>query len=162
MHKLAETEILKHLKLHNLIKGEIKDMMRDRFCALFFPCGLGHFIGHDTHDVGGYMESTPKRSSLPGLRCLRTARVMEKNMVITIEPGVYFVWSIIQDVIDGDGPLKQYINLDVLKRFENFGGVRIESDVIVHEDYCEDMCDVPRTIEEIEEHMKREEEEEKK
>merc|ERR1711879_615529 len=162
MHKLAETEILKQLKKHDLIKGDIEDMMRDRLGALFMPHGLGHFLGHDVHDVGGYMDFTPKRSTLPGLRSLRTARQMETNMVITIEPGCYFVWSVIQDVIDNDGPWLQYLNLDQLKRFADFGGVRIESDVIVKEDCCEDMCSVPRTIEEIEEHMKKEEKEEKK
>lgn len=162
MHKLAETEILKHLKQHNLLKGDIDDMMRDRLGALFMPHGLGHFIGHDVHDVGGYMDHTPKRSTLPGLCSLRTSRVMERNMCITIEPGCYFVWSVIQDSVNNEGPWAQYLNMEELSRFENFGGVRIESDVIVHEDCCEDMCSVPRTIEEIEEHMKREEEEEKK
>lgn len=155
MHKLAEREMLTHLKKHDLIKGDLDDMMRDRLGALFMPHGLGHFIGCDTHDVGGYMDHTPKRSTLPGLGSLRTARRMEANMCITIEPGCYIVWSVVEETAAGDGPWAAYLNMENLKRFKHFGGVRIESDVIVHEDCCEDMCDVPRTIEEIEEWMKK-------
>merc|ERR1739848_791890 len=81
MHKMAEREILKHMKEHNLIKGDLDDMMRDRLGALFMPHGLGHFIGHDTHDVGGYnLGDHPKRSTQPGLASLRTSRRMEANM----------------------------------------------------------------------------------
>ena len=80
---------------------------------------------------------------------------MEANMCITIEPGCYIVWSVVEETAAGDGPWAAYLNMENLKRFKHFGGVRIESDVIVHEDCCEDMCDVPRTIEEIEEWMKK-------
>ena len=153
MQILAEREILKGLRQHGLIKGDLKNMERDRLCALFMPCGLGHFIGCDVHDVGGYLSFTPKRSELVGLKNLRTARKMQKNMVITIEPGCYFVWSVIEDVIKNEGPWAKYLVLENLEKFKNFGGVRIESDVIVHENGCEDMCDVPRTIEEIEQFM---------
>merc|ERR1711879_125981 len=82
----------------------------------------------------------------------------EPNMCITIEPGCYIVWSVIEDAVNQNGPWAAYLNMDNLERFKNFGGVRIESDVIVHEDRCEDMCDVPRTIEEIEEFMKKDKE----
>ena len=49
--------------------------------------GLGHLLGLETHDVGGYLPGTPERKQLPGLRSLRTARVLEAGMVITVEPG---------------------------------------------------------------------------
>jgi len=160
MHKLAEREMLTHLKKHDLIKGDIEDMMRDRLGALFMPHGLGHFIGCDTHDVGGYMDHTPKRSTLPGLGSLRTARTMAENMCITIEPGCYIVWSVVEETAEGNGPWAAYLNMDNLKRFKHFGGVRIESDVIVKKDNCEDMCHVPRTIEEIEEWMKKDDKKE--
>ena len=58
--------------------------------AIFQPHGLGHLLGLDVHDVGGYLEGTPSRPTEPGLNRLRTARVLEKGMVLTIEPGCYF------------------------------------------------------------------------
>lgn len=58
--------------------------------AIFQPHGLGHLLGLDVHDVGGYLEGTPSRPAEPGLNRLRTARVLEKGMVLTIEPGCYF------------------------------------------------------------------------
>jgi Xaa-Pro dipeptidase len=54
------------------------------------PHGLGHLIGLDVHDVGGYLKESPKRSTKPGLKSLRTSRTMEAGMCITIEPGCYF------------------------------------------------------------------------
>lgn len=59
--------------------------------AVFQPHGLGHLLGLDVHDVGGYLENNPPRLTLPGYRSLRTARVLEENMVLTIEPGCYFI-----------------------------------------------------------------------
>ena len=151
MHKLAEREILTVLKDNNLIKGDLDDMMRNRLGAIFMPHGLGHFIGLDVHDVGGYTDKSPKRSVLPGLRSLRTARILEENMAITVEPGCYFVWSVIQAEIDKKSALSEFFVVENLERFRDFGGIRIESDCVIHQDYCEDMCDLPRTIEEIEE-----------
>lgn len=96
------------------------------------------------------MPHTPKRSSEPGLSSLRTARQMEKNMCITVEPGCYFVWSVIEDTFNKNANLAKYLNMEALLEFKDFGGIRIESDVIIKEDGIEDMCSVPRTIEEIE------------
>ena len=57
-----------------------------RLGAVFMPHGMGHFLGIDTHDVGGYLPGHPQRSALPGLKSLRTARILEENMVLTFQP----------------------------------------------------------------------------
>ena len=119
------------------------------------PHGLGHLIGLDVHDVGGYGQHLPQRSTLPGLKCLRTARILKPNMTITVEPGCYFIWPVIQGIIKRNDALAAFLNMSELERFKDFGGVRIESDCVIHEDRCEDMCDVPRSIEEIEALMRK-------
>ena len=91
MHLLAERVTLEGLKELNLISGDINEMLNDRVGFIFQPHGLGHLIGLDVHDVGGYLENiSPERDTKPGLKSLRTARVMKKGMCITIEPGCYF------------------------------------------------------------------------
>lgn len=91
MHLLAERILLTELKNLGILKGDVKDMQEKRVSYLFMPHGLGHLIGIDTHDVGGYTVGTPERMTKPGLKNLRTARNMEKGIVITVEPGCYFV-----------------------------------------------------------------------
>lgn len=59
--------------------------------AVFQPHGLGHFLGLDVHDVGGYLAKDPPRPSEVGVNRLRTARTLQAGMVLTIEPGCYFV-----------------------------------------------------------------------
>ena len=91
MHLLAERVILVGLRDLGLISGDVDEMQTGRLGYIFMPHGLGHLIGLDVHDAGGYIEGlTPERRKEPGLKNIRTARLMEKNVVITVEPGVYF------------------------------------------------------------------------
>lgn len=90
MHLLADRVILEDLKAAGLLTGDIDEMLEHRISAIFFPHGLGHMLGIDTHDVGGYPMGH-ERSTKSGLKSLRTVRVLEKGMVLTIEPGVYFI-----------------------------------------------------------------------
>ena len=99
MHKLAERVILEALKKMGVVQGDVDAMMAVRLGAVFMPHGLGHFMGIDTHDVGGYPEGT-ERSKEPGLRSLRTVRTLQPRMVLTIEPGLYFI-----DVVSEPGSI---------------------------------------------------------
>jgi len=97
MHILAEKILLNGLKDLGILKGDINEMLEKRVAYLFMPHGLGHLIGLDVHDVGGYIKGTPERATLPGLKNLRTARDMEKGLVITVEPGCYFIDFLLKD-----------------------------------------------------------------
>ena len=108
MHLLADRVILEELAKHGLLKGDVDEMLENRASATFFPHGLGHFLGIDTHDVGGYPEGH-ERSKHSGLKSLRTVRKMEKGMVITVEPGVYFIDYVI---------ISRFIN--IISQFNDF------------------------------------------
>ncbi|VUZ43823.1 unnamed protein product [Hymenolepis diminuta] len=155
MHKQAEQAMLEHLKKGGLLKGDVNAMMGARLGAIFMPHGLGHLVGCDVHDVGGYNQGAPIRPDEPGLKNLRTARVVQANMVLTVEPGCYFIKRLI-DQAKSDSKLKEFLVVEEIDRFTDFGGVRIEEDVLVTESGCEVLSDVPRTIEEIEDWMLRE------
>lgn len=154
-HKAAEAEVLKALNQLGVVvlsEGKsIDDLVELRLGAVFMPHGLGHLIGIDTHDVGGYVEGkTPERSELPGLKSLRTARILEKDMTLTVEPGCYFIKHLMDEALNDESPLKRYLDEAVLLTYLGFGGVRLEDVVVVTEDGCDNFTICPRTIQEVE------------
>uniref|UniRef100_A0A1X7VCZ3 Xaa-Pro dipeptidase n=1 Tax=Amphimedon queenslandica TaxID=400682 RepID=A0A1X7VCZ3_AMPQE len=151
MHCLAESAILSALVGMGLLLGNVEDMMRVRMGAVFMPHGLGHFMGCDVHDVGGYPEGTT-RSTEPGLKSLRTVRTLQEGMCLTIEPGCYFIACLLDKALS-DPSQSCFINKDMLETLRGFGGVRIEDDIIVTSSGAELLTDVPRTVQEIEEWM---------
>jgi len=113
------------------------------------PHGLGHFFGLWTHDVGGYGPSHPERSKEMGLCYLRTSRELKVGMCITVEPGCYFNQPVLANARQNEQQRK-YLNEEVLARFKDFGGVRLEDDVVVTQDGIENWTIVPTEIEDIE------------
>lgn len=91
MHILANKVMLKELCAINLLHGDIDEMYEAGLAAIFQPHGLGHHLGIDVHDVGGYLEGHPERPKHPGVSALRTARSLEVGMALTVEPGCYFI-----------------------------------------------------------------------
>lgn len=92
MHLLALRVLLEELKAGGLLKGDVQEMLDAGLGAIFQPHGLGHLMGLDVHDVGGYLSGNPARPTSPrGADRLRTARVLQERMVLTIEPGCYFI-----------------------------------------------------------------------
>ncbi|XP_033095698.1 xaa-Pro dipeptidase-like isoform X2 [Anneissia japonica] len=151
MHRLAERTILLVLKQHGLVQGDLDEMVKANIGALFMPHGLGHFMGLDVHDVGGYPEGT-ERMEKPGLKSLRTVRHLQAGMVLTIEPGCYFIQSVLEQAFNNETQAP-FLCQQELQRFMNFGGVRIEDDVVVTSDGMELLTCVPRTINDIEAFM---------
>lgn len=150
MHLLAERIIVRHLIKLGLIKDTpIEELEQKRVGAVFFPHGLGHFLGLRVHDVGGYLPGHPERHTTAGLRSLRTRRVLQAGMCITVEPGCYFT-NYTLNKAKNDSEIKDYINWDEVEKYRGFGGVRIEDDIVITEDGCEDFTKVPRTVEQIE------------
>ncbi|CAN6456958.1 unnamed protein product [Victoria cruziana] len=148
MHKLAEETILECLRTGGVLIGDVNEMMEARLGAVFMPHGLGHFLGIDTHDPGGYGKGMD-RPMERGLKSLRTVRVLQEGMVITVEPGCYFIDALLLPALE-DSNLSKFIKRDELCRFKKFGGVRIESDVHVTANGCQNLTNCPREAWEIE------------
>ncbi|XP_065754782.1 xaa-Pro dipeptidase isoform X2 [Phocoena phocoena] len=151
MHRLADRIHLEELTRIGILTGSVDAMVQAHLGAVFMPHGLGHFMGIDVHDVGGYPEGVD-RIDEPGLRHLRTARHLEPGMVLTVEPGIYFIDHLLDEAL-ADPARACFFNREVLRRFRGFGGVRIEEDVVVTDSGMELLTCVPRTVEEVEECM---------
>lgn len=148
MHKLSEREMLAVLRERGYVQGSVEEMMEQRIGALFQPHGLGHMLGLDTHDVGGYPEGA-ERSTEPGLRSLRTVRDMEAGMVVTVEPGCYFIRALLEPALQ-DPIQSKFLVAEKIAAMLDFGGVRIEDDVLITAEGCENLTVCPRTVAEVE------------
>lgn len=125
--------------------------------TLFFPHGLGHMLGLDVHDMEGLGEEyvgydeTVNRSDEFGLKNLRLAKTLQTGYVFTIEPGIYFIPELI-DMWKTQNRHSEFINYDMLENFMDFGGIRIEDNVLVTEDGYRVLGSkpIPKSIEEVE------------
>lgn len=151
MHILAERIELEEMKKEGLLVGDVDEMLENRIAAIFFPHGLGHFLGIDTHDVGGYPKDV-ERIQKPALKSLRTARVLKKDMVLTIEPGLYFIDHLLDQAFN-DPEKAKYLVKEKIEKYRGLGGVRIEDNIVVTESGAELLTDVPRSVDEIEAFM---------
>uniref|UniRef100_A0A3Q2ZE60 Xaa-Pro dipeptidase n=1 Tax=Kryptolebias marmoratus TaxID=37003 RepID=A0A3Q2ZE60_KRYMA len=151
MHRLADKVHLEELVKIGILRGNVEDMLKVHMGAVFMPHGLGHLLGIDVHDVGGYPEGV-ERINEPGLRSLRMGRLVRERMVLTVEPGIYFINHLLDQAL-ADPAQSCFIDNQVLPRFRGFGGVRIEDDIAVTADGVELLTCVPRTVEEIEAFM---------
>jgi len=139
-----------------LMTGDPDEAVRAGAHALFFPCGLGHMLGLDVHDMEalgedyvGYSETVRRRPEF-GWRSLRLARALEPGFVITVEPGLYFIPELI-DQWKADSRHAAFIRYPQVEKFRDFGGVRIEDDFLVTETAPRNLCPrLPKTIDQVE------------
>ena len=151
LHLAACRIILHGLKEIGLVKGDIEEMMEKNIFALFFPHGLGHFLGLDTHDVGGYPKGV-ERIDRPGIQYLRVRRELMPGMAITVEPGIYFIPALLKPALE-DPEKASYLNTGKVEKMLDFGGIRIEDNLIITENGSMNLTNVPKEIREIEEVM---------
>ena len=139
VHQHASLVIAKGLTALGLMKGDPIEAVNAGAHAMFFPHGLGHMIGLDVHDMEdlgedrvGYDEVT-KRSDQFGTKYLRLGKKLNEGFVITVEPGIYFIPELI-DQCSVEKKYTEYVNFDEVNKWKNFGGIRIEDNVLITKD----------------------------
>ena len=130
------------LKELGLMKGDTEEAVRAGAHAMFLPHGLGHMMGMDVHDMEGlgqiyvgFDEETRPNLEQFGTNCLRMGRKLEPGFVVTDEPGIYFIPHLI-DLWRKEGHCKEFLNFDLLETYKDFGGIRIEDDLLITDDGC--------------------------
>ena len=130
------------LKELGLMKGDTEEAVRAGAHAMFLPHGLGHMMGMDVHDMEGlgqvyvgFDEETRPNMEQFGTNCLRMGRRLEEGFVVTDEPGIYFIPALIDDWRQS-GHCAEFLNFDLLEQYKDFGGIRIEDDVLITKDGC--------------------------
>ncbi len=144
------------LKQLGLMKGNAEEAVAAGAHTLLFPCGLGHMLGLDTHDMEdlgekyvGYTEDL-EQSKVFGLKSLRLGRQLEEGFVLTVEPGLYFNPHLM-DSWQSQGKYEAFVDYGKLQQYKGFGGVRIEDDFLITGDgYKKLGTDLPKTIIDIE------------
>ena len=133
------TERLKEL---GLMKGDTDEAVAAGAHAMFLPHGLGHMMGMDVHDMEGlgqiyvgFDEETRPNLEQFGTNCLRMGRRLEEGFVVTDEPGIYFIPHLI-DLWRKEGHCAEFLNFDKLETYKDFGGIRIEDDLLITKDGC--------------------------
>ena len=130
------------LKELGLAKGDTDAAVAAGAHAMFLPHGLGHMMGMDVHDMEsldqinvGFDEETRPNLEQFGTNCLRMGRRLEEGFVVTDEPGIYFIPALI-DEWRAKGHCKDFLCYDKLETYKDFGGIRIEDDVLITHDGC--------------------------
>lgn len=160
VHLAAAEVIASGLSALGLMKGNVSDAVANGAHALFMPHGLGHMLGLDVHDMEdlgqinvGYDDEIRPVEQF-GTAYLRMARKLRPGFVITNEPGIYFIPALIEkwkaEKINND-----FINFDRLDQYLDFGGIRLEDDILVTDNGCQLLGErIPVTAEEVENTMK--------
>lgn len=155
VYELSAAVICQGLKDLGIMKGDPKEAIAAGAHAMFFPCGLGHMMGMDVHDMEnlgevwvGY-DGQPKSTQF-GRKSLRLARPLEPGFVLTIEPGVYFIPELI-DYWGAEKRFADFIDYNELNKWRDFGGIRNEEDYLITETGARRLGKkIPLTTEEVE------------
>lgn len=156
VHLHACRVLVEDLRSVGLMRGNPSSAVEAGAHALFFPHGIGHMLGLDVHDmedlgdIVGYTKQE-KRSEQFGLSFLRLSRPLEPGFVLTVEPGIYFIPALIDRWMD-ESLHNEFINYSKLEGFRNFGGIRIEDDILVTTTGARVLGpEIPKTVQQVEE-----------
>ena len=140
VHEKTHRIAIKGLLKAGILVGPEEEIFEKRISVAFYPHGLGHYLGMDTHDTGGHANYEDSDTMF---KYLRVRGKVPAGAVITVEPGVYFCKFIIDPVLE-DKELSKYINQDVLAKYWDVGGVRIEDDVLITDQGFDNLTDTPK------------------
>ena len=155
-HIAAATEIARGMKELGLMKGDPAEAAECGAYALFFPCGLGHMVGLDVHNMEnlgeqyvGYADGQVKSKQF-GFKSLRLARPLEKGFVFTVEPGIYFIPELM-DKWQAEHQFEDFICYDKLAPWRDFTGLRNELNYVMTDTGARLLGTIkkPMTIEEV-------------
>ncbi len=156
IHLLACRKLVDGLKQVGLMRGNTEEAVQAGAHTMFFQCGLGHMLGMDVHDMENLGEqyvgytSELRKSTEFGLKSLRLGRALEPGFVLTVEPGIYIIPELI-DLRRNDKVAQQFINYDMLDSYRDFGGIRIEDDLLITENGSRILGEpLPKTIADVE------------
>lgn len=141
VHMSVATLMTNRLKELGLMKGDTEEAVRNGAHALFFPHGLGHMMGMDVHDMEGLgqqyvgFDDEVQPSTQFGTSCLRCGRRLQEGWVMTDEPGIYFIPALIDDW-KSKGINSRFINFDLVETYKDFGGIRLEDDILITANGC--------------------------
>ena len=156
IHLVAAKVITSGLISLGIMRGDEDEIVSKGAYALFFPHGLGHMLGLDVHDMEdlgedyvGYDQNT-KRDKTFGISNLRLGRKLQSGFVLTVEPGIYFIPSLIEKWKQ-ENKFAQYIDYQVVEGYSELGGIRIEDNIHLTDNGPEIIGDpIPKSINEIE------------
>ncbi|CAG8952639.1 hypothetical protein HYFRA_00009746 [Hymenoscyphus fraxineus] len=146
IHLTAHELVIEGLLQLGILQGEKEAILKARTSVAFFPHGLGHYLGMDTHDTGGHANYADKDSMF---RYLRVRGQVPAGSVITVEPGIYFCRFIIEPYLS-DPVHSKFINVEALEKYWLVGGVRIEDNILVTEEGYENLTTAVKDVEEME------------
>ncbi len=155
VYDLSCRVICEGMKDLGLMKGNAEDAVKAGAHAMFFPCGLGHMMGLDVHDMENLGEvwvgyDGRAKSTQFGRKSLRLARPLEPGFVLTIEPGIYFIPELI-DLWRSEGRFTDFLNYSKLEEYKDFTGLRNEEDYLITADGARRLGKkIPLTTEEVE------------
>ncbi|MBP5772408.1 MAG: aminopeptidase P N-terminal domain-containing protein [Bacteroidaceae bacterium] len=163
VHFEAARVITEGLKALGLMKGNTDDALAAGAHAMFFPHGLGHAMGMDVHDMEGlgqtyvgFDKEVQPRLDQFGTNCLRFGRRLQEGYVMTDEPGIYFIPALI-DEWRATGHCKDFLNFDRIETYKDFGGIRLEDDLLITTNGARYLGEkmIPYHIDELEEFLAR-------
>lgn len=148
-------EVLRGMKDLGFVRGDIHEAAAEGAHAMFFPCGLGHMMGMDVHDMEDLGEQyvgydNEAKSTQFGVKSLRLGRKLEPGFVLTIEPGIYFIPQLI-DLWKSEKRFAEFLNYEKIEQYKDFGGCRNEEDFLITENGYQLLGKpLPKTIADVE------------